>query len=127
MKSAWLLLLFALSGIAQAQRVDNPGIGLFSQCTVAVNPSYPPTTPPTIKCLNYIDGWLDGISGTFLPDDKGNLQAVTVKGGLTAIQAATAFNLYMTDHPEEKQKPRNVALLDAMLNAGFVTIASPGK
>jgi hypothetical protein len=120
----WLLFFLGLSGIAQA---SNPAIGLLNQCRVAVNPPGTGITPPALKCLSYIDGWLEGVGGTLSPDEKGFVQITTIEDGVTAPQAAKVFVLYMENHPEEENKPRQVALMHAMLNAGLVTLDSPGK
>jgi hypothetical protein len=115
------LLLVLLPGIAQA---DNPARGLMAQCNTALGGSMP---PPAIKCLTYIDGWLDGISGMFTPDDKGNLQTITIEDGVTTLQVAKVFMVYMQNHPEEENKPRQVALWHAMLNSKLVTLVASGK
>jgi hypothetical protein len=112
-------LLVLLSGVAQA---DNPARGLIAQCNTAVSGSMP---PPAIKCLTYIDGWLDGISGMFTPDDNGNLQTITIEDGVTTLQVAKVFLAYMQNHPEDENKPRQVALWHAMLNAKLVTLVAP--
>ncbi len=127
LKFGWLLFLFVVPGIAQTDATHGPAIGLFNQCRVAVNPPGPGIAPPVYKCLNYIDGWLEGIDGTLISNDKGFLQTVTVEDGVTALQAAKVYVLYMNNHPEEENKPRQVALWHAMLNAGLVALVSPGK
>lgn len=123
-KVAWLLFFFVLSAIAQA---SNPAIGLLNQCKVAVDPPGTGIMPPALKCLSYMDGWLEGIGGALVPDDKGFVQTVTIEDGVTALQAAKVFVLYMGNHPEEENKPRQVALMHAMLNAVLVSLESPGK
>jgi hypothetical protein len=130
MKLSWLLLLFVLSGAAQA--VGNPaniGFGLANQCRVATQAGGTGALPPPAwKCLSYIDGWLEGLDGALVTDDKGVLQTVAVGDGVTAIQAANAYVQYTDNHPEEKNNPRQLALWHAMLDAGLVKIkpnASP--
>ena len=123
MRLACLLILLA-SGIAQA---SNPAIGLLNQCRVAVSADATRVMPPATKCLSYIEGWLEGIGGTLITDDKGFLQTVTIEDGVTANQVAKVFVLYMENHPEEENKRRQVALMHAMTNAGLVTMVSPGK
>jgi len=126
MSLAWLLFFLTLSGIAHA---SNPARGLATQCKVAISETEDATKimPPAFKCLSYIEGWLEGIQGTLINDDKGFLQTVTIEDGVTATQVAKVFVLYMENHPEEENKPRQVALMHAMLNAGLVTLSPPGK
>jgi len=126
MKFAWPLFLLVLSGIAQA---DNPARGLLAQCNTLTftTAESPKVLPPAYKCLSYIDGWLDGISGMLTTDDKGTLQTITIEDGVTNVQVAKVFILYMGNHPEEENKPRQVELWHAMLGSGLVTLVSPGK
>jgi hypothetical protein len=70
---------------------------------------------------------MEGIGGALITDDKGFVQTVSVEDGVTAPQAAKVFVIYMGNHPEEENKPRQVALMHAMLNAGLVNLESPGK
>jgi len=120
----WLLLCLVPSQLAQA---GNPAIGLFNQCKVAVDPAANMVLPPAHKCLSYIDGWMEGIGGALVTDNKGFVQTVSIEDGVTALQAAKVFVIYMENHPEEENKPRQVALMHAMLNAGLVNLESPGK
>jgi PEGA domain len=126
MKLSWLLLLFALSGVAHAA---NNGVLLAVQCRVAIQAGGTGALPPPAwKCLSYLDGWLEGLDGALVTDDKGVLQTVAVGDGVTAIQAASAYVQYMDNRPEEKNNPRQLALWHAMLDAGLVRMkpnASP--
>ena len=58
---------------------------------------------------------------------KASCKPSPIEDGVTALQAAKVFVLYMENHPEEENKPRQVALMHAMLNAGLVSLGSPGK
>jgi hypothetical protein len=68
-----------------------------------------------------------GVEDTLVSDDKGFLQTVTFEDGVTPIQMAKVFSLYLDNHPEEENKPAQVALMHAMLNSGLVALVSPGK
>lgn len=123
MKTSLLLCLLALAGIAQASNPANIGYGLANQCRVATQAGGTGALPPPAwKCLSYIDGWLEGLDGALVTDDKGVLQTVAVGDGVTAIQAASAYVQYMEKHEEENHNPRQLALWHAMLDAGLVKI-----
>jgi hypothetical protein len=78
-------------------------------------------------CAAYMAGWYFGVEGTLVTDDKGFLQTVTFEDSIKSSQMAKVFVLYLENHPEEENKPAHVALMHAMLNAGLVTLESPGK
>ncbi len=78
-------------------------------------------------CQGYMVGWSWGVEGTMTPDDNGFIGTVTFEDGVTGIQMAKVFVLYIENHPEEENKPAHVALMHAMLDSKLVTLNSPGK
>jgi hypothetical protein len=74
-------------------------------------------------CRGYVVGWRGGIEGVLIPDDKGMIGTVTFENDVTDDQMAKVFVLYMEKHPEEENKPPNVALLHSMLDSGLVSIS----
>jgi hypothetical protein len=78
-------------------------------------------------CQGYMIGWSWGVEGTMTPDNNGFVGTVTFEDGVTGVQMARVFVLYIENHPEEENKPAHVALMHAMLDARLVTLSSPGK
>lgn len=133
MKFAWPLLLLVFSGLAQANNTDNLKANkLVDVCrNWAATAPDKPTKPDDIyhqgACAGYMAGWSGGVEGSTQPDDKGFLGVVTFEDGVTSLQLAKVFVLYMENHPEEENKPAHVALLHAVSNAGLFTLVSAGK
>lgn len=126
---AWPLLLLVFSGIAQAE-IKASGLHDVCKNWTATYPDKA-TAPLNIYrqggCQGFIDGWSAAVAGTLIPDDNGILGTVTFESGVTTIQTAKVFVLYIENHPEEENKPAHVALMHAMLDAKLVTQVSPGK
>ena len=131
MKLACLLLL--LSGVAQANNTDKlKAVKLVEVCkNWAATARDKPTKPDDIYrqglCEGYMLGWSWGMEGQMMPDEKGFVGTVTFEDGVTNLQLAKVFVLYMDNHPEEENKPAHVALLHAISNAGLFNLVSPGK
>jgi hypothetical protein len=77
--------------------------------------------------LSKLNGWSWGIEGLLMPDDNGFVGVVSFEEGVTGLQMAKVFVLYIENHPEEENKPAHLALMRSMLDAKLVTVASPGK
>jgi hypothetical protein len=127
-KFSWLL--FLLVSIAQASGESMKASGLLNVCIAVAHPNVQIPEMEAVHrplCTGYMNGWLGGIEGVLIPDDKGFLQTVTLEDGVTGLQMAKVFVLYMENHPEEENKPAHVALMHALTNAGLVSLESPGK
>jgi hypothetical protein len=131
MKFTWLLLLLVFSGIAQANVDLTKTSDLLNFCNAVVHPDSMQDVQrkPIFRngCVGYINGWLGGIEGVLVPDDKGILGTVTFEGGVTSLQVTKVFVLYMENHPEEENKPAHIVLWHAMLDSKLVTLVAPGK
>jgi len=128
----WPVFLLVGSAVAQDSNLHHTGFGLSNQCRVATTGDASKLLPPPAdKCLWYINGWLEGVDGTLISDDKGVLQTATVTVTVeysqtyspTLLEIARAYVLYIHDHPQEKDKLRQDALRDAMLDAGFLKLS----
>ena len=62
-----------------------------------------------------------------IPDDKGFLQTAVLEDGVTAVQMAKVFVMYMESHPEEENKAAHVALMHSMLDSKLLTLVPYGK
>jgi len=130
MKFVWPMLL--LSGIAQAGMDGTKASGLRDSCK-AWTVRYPAKAALPLDgftegaCRGYIAGWASAMEGTMVPDDNGILGTVTFESGVTDIQMAKVYVLYIEHHPEEENKPSHVALIHSMLDAKLVTIVAPVK
>jgi hypothetical protein len=126
-----LLLLLTLQGIAIAKTtaadLKVPCSAWIANFQVPIPQQTPFQSYQAGKCAGYLGGWQMGVEGTLVSDDKGLLQTVTFEDGVTPIQMAKVFSLYLDNHPEEENKPAQVALMHAMLGSGLVTLVSPGK
>ncbi len=78
-------------------------------------------------CQGYLNGWSWGVEGLLMPDDHGFVGVINFEDGVTGLQMAKVFVLYIENHPEEENKPAHVALMHSMLDAKLVTLTSPGK
>lgn len=127
-KFAWLALL--LSGIAQGTADPMKASGLLNVCIAVAHPN---TQNPQVEpihrplCTGYMSGWLGGVDGAMTADEKGFVQIVSIEDGVSPVQMAKVFVLYMENHPEEENKDAHVALMHALLDAKLVTLVSPGK
>jgi len=120
MKLAWLLVLLVLPGIAQANPESLKAGTLVSICEQFVatgvlggaqagSPSFVRDVRHRAGCSGYMDGWKAGLDGTLTPDPKtSTFLVITVEDGVTGLQMAKVFSLYMANHPEEENKPAHV-------------------
>jgi hypothetical protein len=131
MKFISLLLLLTMSGIVSAKTtaadLQVPCKAWIPNFQIAITQQTAFQSYQAGKCAGFVGGWQMGVEGTLAADDKGFLQTVTFEDGVTAIQMAKVFSFYMDNHPEEENKPAQVALMHAMLDAKLVTLVSPGK
>jgi Rap1a immunity proteins len=133
LKSVWpVTLLAALSGIAQANSDTIKASALRDVCKnwADTAPAKPTALSDVYRegvCKGYMAGWLSGMEGAMVTDDKGFMQTVRFEEGVTGVQMAKVFVLYMQNHPEEENKPAHVALTHAMTDAQLISLVSPGK
>lgn len=128
---ACLLLLAATT--AHANNIDKTKASVLRDVCknwAATAPEKPTKTDDIYHqgvCAGFMAGWYWGVEGSTMPDDKGFLGIFTFEDGVTNLQLAKVFVLYMDSHPEDENKPAHVALLRAVTNAGLYALASPGK
>lgn len=114
-----LILLAAFSGIAEAANEANAD-GFRKFCE-----PFRSSSPPSVDkayCRGYLVGWRAGLEGAQVPDDKGVLQIVTFGSGVTDVDMAKQFLLYMDNHADEKDAPPKIALMHAMVSGGIVKL-----
>jgi hypothetical protein len=126
-----VVLLFLLAGIANAN-TDTKASALRDVCKnwAATAPDKPVTLPDSYHeaaCKGYMMEWSSGMEGLTMPDEKGTDAVVRFEDGITPIQMAKVFVLYMSNHPEEENKAGHVALMHAMSDAQLFTLESLAK
>ncbi|HLM83482.1 MAG TPA: Rap1a/Tai family immunity protein [Terriglobales bacterium] len=78
-------------------------------------------------CEGYVLGYGVGVKGTMGADDKGVMGTYTIEKGVTASQVIKVFKQYISNHPEEENKPAGDVLYHAMTSSGLLTVVVEKK
>lgn len=128
MKRLLIVLLFVLSitGLSHAATTANI---LRDNCRESMRFNSDPASMSALQvwqsgmCGGYISGWLEGVIGLSILDNKtGKPQQIVGDESATIGQVIRVFVKYVNEHPEFENQPADRIITQALVNAHLLSL-----